>query len=85
MDQQCTVTRPGVSYIASALSVELLLSLLHNTPESPLGSTPHSIRGFLSSGEYLMPTVGAFDKCTACSPLVKSIQYNTKTAMTERI
>ncbi|KAH0068259.1 ubiquitin-like modifier-activating enzyme atg-7, partial [Aureobasidium melanogenum] len=70
LDQQCTVTRPGVAAIASALAVELLVSILQHPdkaaasappvnnpqaqhPDHPLGSVPHSLRGFLTDWRTL--------------------------------
>jgi ubiquitin-like modifier-activating enzyme ATG7 len=83
LDQACTVTRPGISMIASALAVELLISILHHpkrglapaesaeTQSTSLGSVPQQIRGFLSQWKSLIVSGECYDKCTACSdPIV---------------
>ncbi|XP_023655452.1 ubiquitin-like modifier-activating enzyme ATG7 [Paramormyrops kingsleyae] len=86
LDQQCTVSRPGLAMIAGALAVELMVSILQhpeggyaiasssddrmNEPPTSLGLVPHQIRGFLSRFDNVLPASLAFDKCTACSPVV---------------
>ncbi|OJJ50439.1 hypothetical protein ASPZODRAFT_126301 [Penicilliopsis zonata CBS 506.65] len=85
LDQQCTVTRPGVAAIASALLVELFVSILQHpmgaaAPASapgsedgenhPLGILPHQIRGFLSTFENKSVLGKNYDCCSACSDKV---------------
>jgi len=86
LDQQCTVTRPGLAPIAAALAVELAVALLHHplgvlapadqgtsltdNTEHPLGIMPHQVRGFIAHYAQLVVTGHAFDKCTACSSTV---------------
>ncbi|KAH0372531.1 ubiquitin-like modifier-activating enzyme atg-7, partial [Aureobasidium melanogenum] len=94
LDQQCTVTRPGVAAIASALAVELLVSILQHPdkaaasappinnpqaqhPDHPLGSVPHSLRGFLTDWRTLTIRGQAYDCCSACSPTILSL-YNSE-------
>ncbi|KAL3457743.1 hypothetical protein BJX64DRAFT_268373 [Aspergillus heterothallicus] len=82
LDQQCTVTRPGVAAIASALLVELLVSVLQHplgaavgAPQAqdserrnhPLGDVPHQIRGFLSTFENVSVVGRSYRCCSACS------------------
>uniref|UniRef100_A0A8C5X7R0 Ubiquitin-like modifier-activating enzyme ATG7 n=1 Tax=Malurus cyaneus samueli TaxID=2593467 RepID=A0A8C5X7R0_9PASS len=83
LDQQCTVSRPGLAMVAGALAVELMVSVLQhpeggyavasssddrmNEPPTSLGLVPHQIRGFLSRFDNVLPVSLAFDKCTACS------------------
>ncbi|KAJ5102863.1 Ubiquitin-like modifier-activating enzyme atg7 [Penicillium argentinense] len=85
LDQQCTVTRPGVAAIASALLVELLVSVLqhpqgatapaplnrsHERGDHPLGLVPHQIRGFLATFENIAVTGKSYICCSACSERV---------------
>lgn len=86
LDQQCTVTRPGLAPIAASLAVELAVALLHHplgvsapgdqatsltdNTEHPLGIMPHQVRGFIAHYAQLVVTGQAFDKCTACSASV---------------
>lgn len=50
LDQQCTVTRPGLAPIASALAVELLVGLLHH----PNGYISQLLIDFHSNGTSVM-------------------------------
>lgn len=92
LDQQCTVTRPGLAPIASALLVETLVSILQHdlgaaapAPETskedrgshPLGLIPHTIRGFLANFSNMMIKGRAYDCCSACSePIIKAYREN---------
>jgi ubiquitin-like modifier-activating enzyme ATG7 len=85
LDQQCTVTRPGVSAVAGSLAVELLIGILHHPErehapasilgrneqqQSELGFVPHQIRGSMSTFQNALLTGTAYHQCTACSPVV---------------
>ncbi|CAH0554782.1 unnamed protein product [Brassicogethes aeneus] len=93
LDQQCTVTRPGVSQIAGALAVELAVSVLQHSQRNSapafyqitnkaaelgceienqcvLGLIPHTVRGFLSSFNQVLPATEKFKQCVACSTTV---------------
>jgi ubiquitin-like modifier-activating enzyme ATG7 len=77
LDEQCTVTRPGLSFIAGGLCAELLVALVHSnqneanqTSESNT-KIPHQIRGFLSGFSQLaMEGSAQFPCCVACSSSV---------------
>lgn len=82
LDQQCTVTRPGIAAIASALLVEVMVSVLQHkdkilapAPEPgtrtdehhPLGIVPHQIRGRLSEFQNMILAGKSYSSCSACS------------------
>ncbi|PYH47712.1 putative autophagy ubiquitin-activating enzyme ApgG [Aspergillus saccharolyticus JOP 1030-1] len=82
LDQQCTVTRPGVAAIASAMLVELLVSVIQHPlgaaapaqvsrnqdrGDHPLGLIPHQIRGFLSTFENVSVVGKNYRFCSGCS------------------
>ncbi|CAD6592247.1 MAG: Autophagy protein 7 [Alectoria sarmentosa] len=87
LDQQCTVTRPGIAAIASAILVEILVSLLQHplgasapaptsttedSGDHPLGLVPHQIRGYLSNFQNIMIKGNSYDCCSACSDKITS-------------
>lgn len=89
LDQQCTVTRPGLSFIAAALAVEMMVALLHSpqgarhpAPEEAAErgdceseAIPHQIRGSLAGFSQMALQTAAFDCCTSCSkPVVEALR-----------
>ncbi|KAJ2124075.1 Autophagy protein 7 [Coemansia sp. RSA 720] len=84
LDQQCTVTRPGLAPIASGTAVELLTTILqhpqgrHAPPAAPgandsageFGDPEHQIRGYLIGFRQHAIVGQASSLCTACSPSV---------------
>jgi ubiquitin-like modifier-activating enzyme ATG7 len=85
LDQQCTVTRPGLSFISSAYAAELLVSLLHHesgnkapaadpeaksNDETCLGILPQYLRGSCADFDSRIFVSKAFQNCVACSEYV---------------
>uniref|UniRef100_A0A6B2KZK5 Ubiquitin-like modifier-activating enzyme ATG7 n=1 Tax=Arcella intermedia TaxID=1963864 RepID=A0A6B2KZK5_9EUKA len=91
LDQQCTVTRPGLSFMASAVATELMVSILHhpkgiNAPpegkidigekaSTELGIIPHQIRGFLTNFQNVTLVGQQYTRCVACSEPVVSAYH----------
>ncbi|KAJ1995975.1 Autophagy protein 7 [Coemansia spiralis] len=85
LDQQCTVTRPGLAPIASGMAVELLATIVQHAlgglapvpqaagvqaGEGVFGVPEHQIRGYLSGFRQHAIVGQASSMCTACSPNV---------------
>uniref|UniRef100_A0A0K0D0P3 Ubiquitin-like modifier-activating enzyme ATG7 n=1 Tax=Angiostrongylus cantonensis TaxID=6313 RepID=A0A0K0D0P3_ANGCA len=91
LDQQCTVSRAGLSMIASGIAVEVMASVLQyrdplaapanigepDDTSSLLGATPHQVRGYLSRFTQMTPCVRRFEKCVACGCTVVN-EYVTR-------
>lgn len=85
LDQQCTVTRPGLASIASGRAADLFTRMLHHpdgihalgeiagtAAEHRQGILPHQIRGSLSQYNLLTLLGYSSSNCTACSNAVLS-------------
>ncbi|KAJ0971757.1 hypothetical protein J5N97_019716 [Dioscorea zingiberensis] len=88
LDQQCTVTRPGLAPIAASLAVELMANILNHpdgiyasgeiansitsNSSQPLGILPHQIRGTISLFSQMTLLGYSSSSCTACSDTVLS-------------
>lgn len=86
LDQMCTVTRPGVSMLASSSAVELFSSILQHplkalapaneTSTNSLSDLPHQLRGFLHNFETMKIWGPSYSCCSACSPPITAA-WNT--------
>ncbi|XP_020185444.1 ubiquitin-like modifier-activating enzyme atg7 [Aegilops tauschii subsp. strangulata] len=83
LDQQCTVTRPGLASIASGHAADLFTRLLNHpdgihapgdiagkSSERPSGLLPHQMRGSLSQYSLLTLVGYSSSSCIACSNAV---------------
>jgi len=80
LDQQCTVTRPGASGLATSTAAELLAALTQHPlgfaapgtqgSESALGYVPHQVRGYLSNFQLAPDDTEPFRHCICCSEKV---------------
>jgi len=79
LDQQCTVTRPGLAAWASAMAVELMVNTLHNEEQfsaggdaaaGSMGDVPHTLRCDISTFTVQKLQTHAFAHCSACSPAI---------------
>lgn len=93
------MTRPGIAAIASALLVEILVSLLqhplgHLAPapaapsesssDHPLGIVPHQVRGYLATFENKIIRGKNYDCCSACSNKVVDAYKGERWAFVRR-
>jgi ubiquitin-like modifier-activating enzyme ATG7 len=83
LDEQCTVTRPGLSAIVAGWCTEMLIAYIHasstanNSAEGggkvfKKEDIPHQIRGSVYTFQQLPLHTPAFPYCTACSDNIRN-------------
>ena len=80
LDMQCTVTRPGGSFIASAVAVEAVAAMFTHSSVNPgfslmethtvLGALPDQVRGYLGSFRLEPAITSPFSRCVCCSDAI---------------
>ncbi len=76
LDQQCTVSRPGISMVSCGIGVEMIVNALH---DGKIGKNLHFVRGvFGSNFEFVSYENSRYENCTACSKNVIKEYLNDK-------
>ncbi|KAL7545819.1 hypothetical protein ACHAWF_009168, partial [Thalassiosira exigua] len=81
LDQQCTVTRPGLAPIASAMASELLVALLHH-PEGHRAPAPTTRPGRADAGAYAPTDDGTDPSSSALGRMPHQIRGTVATYTT---
>jgi hypothetical protein len=90
LDQQCTVTRPGLAPIASSMGVELMVGMVHRKgpgeeQKGALGEVPGVVRGELAEWRMMTSNPTAFSCCTACSDVAVNEWRKSKFGFVEKV
>ena len=79
IDEKCTITRPGISYMASAMAVEFYVDMIRGVAKHHMIRYRLGEAGFLCHETYKNPI------CSCCSPQVVSALTDEKFRFIEEI